>query len=105
MCPIRGPAPRDVYKRQEQYARERRHLRPTSLAERMHNIAVFLDFLRTRGLESLETLQAEDLSAFVRTRTAWKPRTVACVSSTLRLFLQFLFMRDILCLLYTSRCV
>jgi hypothetical protein len=52
----------------EQYARERRHLRSTSLAERMHNIAVFLDFLRTRGLESLDTLQADDLSAFVRTR-------------------------------------
>jgi integrase len=80
----------------EQYARERRHLRPTSLAERMHNIAVFLDFLRTRGLESLDTLQAEDLSAFVQSRTAWKPRTIACVSSGLRQFLQYLFMRDIL---------
>ena len=80
----------------EQYARERRHLRPSSVAERMHNIAVFLDFLRTRGLESLDTLQAEDISAFVRTRTAWKPRTVACVSSSLRLFLQYVFMRDIL---------
>jgi len=80
----------------EQYSRERRHLRPTSLAERMHNIAVFLDFLRTRDLESLDTLQAEDLSAFIRTRTAWKPRTVSCVSSDLRLFLQYLFMRDIL---------
>ena len=80
----------------EQYARERRHLRSTSLAERMHNIAVFLDFLRTRGLESLDTLQAEDLSAFVRSRTAWKPGTVARVSSGLRQFLQYLFMRDIL---------
>jgi len=80
----------------EQYSRERRHLRPTSLAERMHNIAVFLDFLRTRGLESLDTLQAEDLSAFVRSRTAWKPGTVARVSSGLRQFLQYLFMRDIL---------
>ena len=80
----------------EQYARERRHLRSTSLAERMHNIAVFLDFLRTRGLESLDTLQAEDLRAFVRSRTAWKPGTVARVSSGLRQFLQYLFMRDIL---------
>ena len=80
----------------EQYARERRHLRPTSLAERMHNIAVFLDFLRTRGLETLDTLQAEHLSAFVQTRTDWKPRTVACVSSSVRLFLQFLFMRGAL---------
>lgn len=85
-----------VLREYEQYARERRHLRPSSVAERMHNIAVFLDFLRTRGLESLDTLQAEDISAFVRTRTAWKPRTVACVSSSLRLFLQYLFMRDIL---------
>ena len=85
-----------VLREYEQYARERRHLRPSSVAERMHNIAIFLDFLRTRGLESLDTLQAEDLSAFVRTRTAWKPRTVACVSSSLRLFLQYLFMRDIL---------
>ena len=80
----------------EQYARERRYLRPTSLAGRMHNIAVFLDFLRTRGLELLDTLQAEDLSAFIQTRTAWKPRTVSRVSSDLRLFLQYLFMRDIL---------
>ena len=73
-----------VLREYEQYARERRHLRPSSVAERMHNIAVFLDFLRTRGLESLDTLQAEDISAFVRTRTAWKPRTVACVSSSPR---------------------
>jgi hypothetical protein len=29
----------------EQYARERRHLCRSSLAERMHSIAVFLDFL------------------------------------------------------------
>ena len=80
----------------EQYSRERRYLRPTSLAERMHNIAVFLDFLRIRGLESLDTLQAEDLSAFIRTRTAWTPSTVSHVSSDLRLFLQYLFTRDIL---------
>ncbi len=80
----------------EQYARERRHLRPNSLAERMRSIAVFLDFLRTQGLESLDVLQAEHLSAFVRSRTAWKPRTVAGVSCSLRLFLQYLFMRGIL---------
>ncbi len=80
----------------EQYARERRHLRSTSLAEYMHSIAVFLDFLRTRGLESLDTLRAEDISAFIRTRTAWKPRTVSGVSAGLRRFLQYLFMRDIL---------
>ena len=62
----------------------------------MHNIAVFLDFLRTRGLASLDTLKAEDLGAFIRSRTTWKPRTISHVSCDLRLFLQFLFMRDIL---------
>ena len=59
----------------EQYARERRHLRPTSLAERMHNIAVFLDFLRTRGLETLDALQAEHLSGVApisRTPHPWR---------------------------------
>jgi len=79
----------------EQYARERRHLRPTSLAERMHCIAVFLDFLRTCGLASLDQLQAGDISAFIQSRATWTPRTVSRASSNLRQFLQFLFMRDI----------
>jgi len=80
----------------EQYARERRHLRPSSLAERMHIIAVFLDFLRTRGLESLDTLQAEDIGTFIRTRADWRPKTVSRASSDLRQFFQYLFMRGIL---------
>lgn len=85
-----------VLREYEQYARERRHLRPTTLAERMHSIAVLLDFLRTRGLGSLDMLQAEDLSAFIRTRTSWTPRTVGHVSSNLRMFLKYLFMRGVL---------
>lgn len=79
----------------EQYARERRHLRRTSLADRMHCIAVFLDFLRSRGLDSLDRLQVDDISAFIQSRSAWKPKTVSRVVSHLRQFLQFLFMRDI----------
>lgn len=79
----------------EQYARERRHLRRTSLAERMHCIAVFLDFLRSRGLDTLDRLQVDDISAFIRSRSAWKPKTVSRAASHLRQFLQFLFMRDI----------
>lgn len=79
----------------EQYARERRHLRRTSLAERMHCIAVLLDFLRFRGLDSLDRLQADDISAFIQSRSVWKPKTVSRAASHLRQFLQFLFMRDI----------
>lgn len=79
----------------EQYAREQRHLRRSSLAERMHCIAVFLDFLRTLGLDSLNRLQAEDISVFIQSLSAWKPKTVSRAASHLRQFLQFLFMRDI----------
>jgi len=79
----------------EQYAREQRHLRRTSLAERMHHIAVFLDFLRARGLDSLNLLRAEDISAFIQSLSAWKPKTVSRAASHLRRFLQFLFMRDV----------
>jgi site-specific recombinase XerD len=79
----------------EQYARERRHLRRSSLAERMHCIAVFLDFLRSRGLDSLDRLQVDDISAFIQSRSVWKPKTVSREASHLRQFLQFLFMRDI----------
>jgi site-specific recombinase XerD len=80
----------------EQYARERRHLRRTSLGDRMHCIAVFLDFLRSRGLDSLDRLQVDDISAFIQSRSAWKPKTVSRVVSHLRQFFQFLFMRDIM---------
>ncbi len=80
----------------EQYAREKRHLRRLSLAERMHCIAVFLDFLRTRGLDSLNRLQAEDISAFIRSLSGWKPQTISRAMSHLRQFLQFLFMRDVM---------
>lgn len=85
-----------VLREYEQYARERRHLRPTTLTERMHSIAVLLDFLRTRGLETMDVLRAEDLSAFIRTRSSWTPRTVGHVSSNLRMFLKYLFMRGVL---------
>jgi site-specific recombinase XerD len=80
----------------EQFAKERRHLRMSSLQERMHSIAVFLDFLRSRGVMTLDQIQAEDISAFITSRSCWKPRTVYHAASDVRLFLQFLFLRDIL---------
>ena len=80
----------------EQFAKDRRHLRMSTLQERMHAIAVFLDFLRSRGVMALDRMQADDISAFITSRSGWKPRTVSHVASHLRLFLQFLFLRDIL---------
>lgn len=80
----------------EQFAKEQRHLRMSSLQERMHGIAVFLDFLRSRGVTALDQMQADDISAFIASRSSWKARTVSHVASDIRLFLQFLFLRDIL---------
>lgn len=80
----------------EHFAKEQRHLRMSSLQERMHAIAVFLDFLRSRGVMALDRMQADDISAFITSRSCWKPRTVSHVASHLRLFLQFLFLHDIL---------
>ena len=66
----------------EQYARapaSSTHQRPSACT----GIAVFLDFLRTRGVDAGHP-QAEHLSAFVQTRTDWKPRTVRCISAAVR---------------------
>jgi len=80
----------------EQFAKERRHLRMSSLQERMHTIAVFLDFLRSTGVMALDQMQADDISAFITSRSCWKPRTVSHAASDVKLFLQFLFLRNIL---------
>lgn len=79
----------------ERYAREQRYLRRNSLAERMHCIAVFLNFLRLSGLESLDRLQPRDISTFIRSLSGWKPKTVSRAASHLRQFLQFLFQRNV----------
>lgn len=90
------PAMRKPMRDYEQYAKEQRHLRMSSLQERMHAIAVFLDFLRSRDVPALDQMQAEDISAFIKSRSHWKARTVSQVMCSLKLFLQFLFMRDVL---------
>ena len=45
----------------EQFAKERCHRRMSSLQRRMHAIAVFLDFLRSRGVTTLDRMQADFL--------------------------------------------
>jgi hypothetical protein len=50
----------------EQYARDRRHLRASTLRERMRTIAVFLDDLGSRNVLTLDQLQPADIAAFIR---------------------------------------
>src|SRR5207253_4913167 len=63
---------------------------------RMHEIAVFADFLRSRNLTSLNQMQPADVSAFVASRHRLKRKTVSRIVSDLRSFLQFLLLRGTL---------
>jgi len=80
----------------EQYCRDRRHLRPSTLSSRMHEIAVFADFLESRKVASLGKMQPADVSAFVTSRHQLKRKTVSRIVSDIRSFLRFLLLRGIL---------
>jgi site-specific recombinase XerD len=80
----------------EQYCRDRLHLRPTSLRERMRGIAVFADFLGSRDITTLDQIQPTDLSAFVTSRPHFKRKTISRIVSDIRSFLQFLLLRGLL---------
>jgi len=80
----------------EQYARDRRHLRASTLRERMRTIAVFLDDLGSRNVTILDQLQPPDVAAFVASRRCLGPRSMSRTVSDVRCFLQFLLLRGIL---------
>jgi site-specific recombinase XerD len=80
----------------EQYCRDRLHLRPTTLRERMREIAIFADFLRSRHITILDQMQPADLSAFVTSLHRLAAKSVSRIVSDVRSFLQFLLLRGIL---------
>ncbi len=80
----------------EQYCKDRLHLRPTTLCERMRELAIFADFLRSRDTTILNQLQPADLSAFVISRPRLAAKTVSRIVSDVRSFLKFLLLRGIL---------
>lgn len=90
------PAMKKALRDYEQYCRDRRHLRPATLTERVREIAIFLDFLGSRNVQRFAQLQPADLTAFVVSRQHFRPKTVSRIVSGVRLFLQFLLMRGIL---------
>jgi hypothetical protein len=81
----------------EQYCRERRHLRLSTLRERIREIGIFMDFLGSRNVATLDQMQPADLTAFVTSWHRLKPKTVSRIVSDVRGFLQFLLLRGILC--------
>jgi site-specific recombinase XerD len=80
----------------EQYARDRRHLRASTLRGRMRTIAVFLDELGSRSVTSLDQLQPADITAFVASRRRLCSRSMSRTVSDVRCFLRFLLLRGIL---------
>lgn len=80
----------------EQYCRDRLHLRPSTLRERMRELAIFADFLRLRDTTIFNQLQPTDLSEFVISQHRLTARTVSRIVSDVRSFLQFLLLRGIL---------
>lgn len=80
----------------EQYCRDRLHLRPTSVRERMRAIAIFADFLGSRGLTIFDQMQPADVGAFITSRHHLAAKTVSGIVSDVRGFLQFLLRQGIL---------
>jgi integrase len=90
------PAMKKPLRDYEVYGRDRLYLRPASLALRMRELAIFLGFLVSRNLKTLDQLQPVDLSAFVMWRPRLRPKTISRILCDVRSFLKFLTLRGIL---------
>ena len=90
------PAMRKPLRDYEAYCIEHRHLRRLTVNARTAELGKFLDFLGSRGLQTLQQLQATDLTAYVVWLERYRPKTISRIVSSVRLFLQFLAMRGIL---------
>jgi len=80
----------------QQYARDRLHLRPSTLKVRSRAITVFLDFLSGRQVGALGQMQASHLSEFVSCHGHLSAPTVSRLVSDVRSFLRFLTLRGTL---------
>ena len=89
------PAMKKSLRDYEQYCKDRRHLRASTIVERIRELAIFLDFLGSRNVRGLRQIQPADLTAFVVTLQRFRPKTVSRIVSGVRQFLRFLTMRGI----------
>lgn len=90
------PAMKSAYDEYPRYARERLHLRSSTLRARMTEIAVFLDVLRQRNVTTYDQIRPADVTAFVPTRSHYTARTISRSVSDIRQYLRFLLMRGII---------
>ncbi len=90
------PAMKKPLRDYEVYGRDRLYLRPSSLSLRIRELAIFLDFLGSRNLKTLDQLQPADLTAFVVWRPRLRPKTISRILCDVRSFLKFLSLKGIL---------
>jgi site-specific recombinase XerD len=97
MQKIQVPAPMSTELRDyELYCRDRRHLRTSTLRERMREIAIFADFLGSKNITFFDQVQPADLCAFVTSQHRLSAKSVSRIVSDVRGFLRFLLLRGIL---------
>ena len=97
MQKIQVPAPmKKPVRDYEQYCRDRRHLRPSTLRERLREIAIFTDFLGSKNISVFEQIQPADVCAFVTSLHRLTAKSISRIVSDVRGFLQFLLLRGIL---------
>ena len=87
------PAMKKPLRDYERYGIERRHLRASTMDERTREIAKFMDFLGSRGVQTLREIRSGDLAAYLLQLERYSPKTTVRIVSGLRQFLKFLTMR------------
>jgi integrase len=80
----------------EQFCREERRTAPRCLRVQRHDVRRFLYFLEARGIKEPRAIAAPILSAFVRSLTQLKPKTLATTVSRIRGFLRYLCVRGLI---------
>lgn len=66
----------------------------STIQSKKFTVERFLWHLEQQGIRSVEEIKEVDISSFLRTMTAWSPRTVASSVCNLRQFLVFLYRED-----------
>lgn len=89
------PTMQHILRDYERYGQDRLQLRSWTLHRRATELTVFMDFLQSRNVQTLDHLQAQDVSDFLVSRDHLHRKTVARIVSDLRSFLRFLLMRGV----------
>ena len=75
----------------KKYCEDERQLRPSTVAQYLRQVGLFLDFLSKRDVKCFNQIAPEDLSDFVYSLSHYRRKTVASTVSDVRGYLRYLF--------------